>query len=113
MACLAWSLVRKWCRLRTSHSRVEKNDSAAALSKHDPTRPMLWRMCRPAHKVVKLVAVYVDPRSVWKTTARIRSDPPRTATAILIASIASSALGWSELGAASNLREYRSITVAR
>jgi hypothetical protein len=27
----------KSCRDRTSHSRVEKNASAAALSKHDPT----------------------------------------------------------------------------
>jgi len=31
---------------------VEKNASAAALSKHDPTRPMDWRMSSRRHNAV-------------------------------------------------------------
>jgi hypothetical protein len=31
---------------------VEKNASAAALSKHDPTRPMHWRMSSRRHNAV-------------------------------------------------------------
>ena len=36
---------------------VEKNASAAALSKHDPTRPIDWRTPRRSHGPVKRVAV--------------------------------------------------------
>src|SRR4051812_37924921 len=43
----------------------------------------------------------------------MRSAPPRAATAILIASQASSASGCSPVAAPSSRREYRSITVAR
>ena len=57
MTCRASSRVANVCLLRTSHSRVEKNDSAAALSKHDPTRPMDWRIFNPAHNLVKSSAV--------------------------------------------------------
>jgi hypothetical protein len=34
-----------------------ENDSAAALSKHDPTRPIDWRMPSRAHKAVNPPAV--------------------------------------------------------
>ena len=38
-------------RERTSHSREEKNASAAALSKHDPTRPIgVWEEIREDEK---------------------------------------------------------------
>ena len=40
MTWRAWAFVVKWCRDRTSCSRVEKNASAAALSKHEPTLPI-------------------------------------------------------------------------
>ncbi len=53
MTCRACSRVANVCLLRTSHSSVEKNDSAAALSKHDPTRPIDCRIVNPAHNLVK------------------------------------------------------------
>jgi hypothetical protein len=37
--------------------QVEKNASAAALSKHDPTRLIDWRTPRRSHRPVKLLAV--------------------------------------------------------
>jgi hypothetical protein len=39
-------------RDRTSCSRVEKNASAAALSKHEPTLPIDWDTPSVRHKVV-------------------------------------------------------------
>ena len=46
MSCLAWVLVTYRRLLIRSCWRVEKNDSAAALSKAEPTLPMDWRACQ-------------------------------------------------------------------
>ncbi len=51
------SRVSKVLRDNTSHSRLEKNDAAAALSKHDPTRPMDWRIPSWVQSFVVSVAV--------------------------------------------------------
>ena len=55
---LASFRVVKWWRESTSCSSVEKNDSTAALSKHDPTRPMDCAMSRVVHSAVKSFDVY-------------------------------------------------------
>ena len=44
-------------RERTSHSNDEKNASAAALSKHDPTRPIDCRIPIVRHSFVNEFAV--------------------------------------------------------
>jgi len=44
-------------RDRTSHSKLEKNASAAALSKHDPTRPIDWVILSRRQSLVKSFAV--------------------------------------------------------
>src|SRR5699024_7277682 len=59
----AWAVEPKSWRDNTSHSSELKNASAAALSKHDPTRPIDWRIPSFQHNVVNASAVYVLPRS--------------------------------------------------
>ena len=49
--------VRPRCRDRTSHSCEENSASAAALSKHDPTRPTDWRTPSWRHSRVNASAV--------------------------------------------------------
>jgi hypothetical protein len=95
MTSRACAFVAKWCRDRASCSRVEKDASEEALSKHDPTRPIDCRTPSLRHIVVKSFAVYVDPWPVWKVTPSITARPPRTAAAIFIASMGSSASGCS------------------
>jgi len=86
-------------RDNTSHSKEEKNASAAALSKHDPTRPIDCLIPIFWHSLVNRFAVYVDPRSVWKisfcasSSRHIACIPPRVATAISIAAHANAASG--------------------
>jgi hypothetical protein len=52
-----WAFVVKWCRDKTSCSRVEKKASAAALSKHEPTVPIDCDTPSFRHSVVKTPAV--------------------------------------------------------
>jgi hypothetical protein len=44
----------RWCRDRTSCSRVEKNASAAAVSKHEPTLPIDCDTPSLRHSVVRV-----------------------------------------------------------
>jgi hypothetical protein len=55
----AWAcpVLVKSCRDETSPSRLEKNVSAAASSKHDPTRPIDWRIWSRRQSRVKEFAV--------------------------------------------------------
>jgi hypothetical protein len=59
------------CRESTSHSRVEKNASAAALSKHDPTRPMDWRIPSLRHSAGERL------RGVGRASVGVENDPLR------------------------------------
>jgi hypothetical protein len=53
----AFAVLSNSCRESTSHSRLEKNASAAALSKHEPTRPIDWRISSRRHRAVNFSAV--------------------------------------------------------
>jgi hypothetical protein len=57
MTSRACAFVAKWCRDSTSCSRVEKNASEAALSKHDPTRPIDCRTPSWRHSFMNSFAV--------------------------------------------------------
>ena len=57
MSCLAWVLVTYRRLLIRSCWRVEKNDSAAALSKAEPTLPMDWTIPSRAQALVKRFGV--------------------------------------------------------
>jgi hypothetical protein len=62
----------------TPHPRQEVHYEATPLSKHDPTRPIDCRTPSGRTSLVKVVAVFVDPRSVWKITPSIAERPLRT-----------------------------------
>src|SRR5699024_9135328 len=82
----AWAVELKSWRDNTSHSSELKNASAAALSKHDPTRPIDWRIPSFPHNVVNASAVYWLPRSVLNriplNTDRGHYYVPSSATAM-------------------------------
>ena len=59
MSCLAWVLVAYRRLLIRSCWRVEKNDSAAALSKAEPTLPMDWTIPSRAQALVNASALYL------------------------------------------------------
>ena len=109
VSCRAWALVAQVHRLMSLRWRVEKNDSAGALSKALPVRPMDGWI--PRRRQAFANPAY-DPLPQWKMTPAM--SPPRTATAMLIAYLASSAVGWRSVEAKSTMcREQRSSTAAK
>ena len=58
---------RRWM---SSFLSVANQLSATALSQHCRGRERLWRIAWPASSVVKLRAVYCEPRSAWKSQPR-------------------------------------------
>ena len=58
MSRRAWQRVAQLFWLTSSCWRVEKNDSAAALSSAHPTRPVDWVTPRRSQAVAKSPAVY-------------------------------------------------------
>ena len=90
---------------------MEKNDSAAALSSAEPTRPVDWTTPRERQAPVNRPEVYSLPWSVWKITPE--TLPPRTAAAIRSEATASSASCRSLIAKPSSRRENRSSTAAR
>ena len=63
-------------RVPISALRLAKNDSATALSKHDPVRPIDGRMSSLVSAARKSVEVYWLPRSEWKIAFE-RDQAPR------------------------------------
>jgi hypothetical protein len=55
--------------------KVAKNDSATALSRHDPVRPMDRRSPSRVQASMQAVEVCSLPRSVWKIVSDMRGWP--------------------------------------
>ena len=85
----------KWLLRNSSNSRVELNDSATALSRADPVRPI--DCVTPARRQAwaNSSPVYSPPWSVWNITPA--TDPPRTAMAMHSAARASAASWWTSM----------------
>ena len=73
MSCLAWVLVVYRRLLIRSCWRVEKNDSAAALSKAEPTLPMDWTIPSRAQALVNASALYWVDSNGCRNVSRVRS----------------------------------------
>lgn len=107
----AWSLVAKCFRDSSSCSSVELNDSAAALSSAEPTRPIDWVTRNDAQARAKRSPTYSPPLSVWKITPA--TSPPRTAAAMHSAAFATAESWCSLIAKPGRRRDPRSSTVAR
>src|SRR5438128_2044850 len=59
----------------SSNSRVEKNESAAALSNAEPTRPLDLVMPSAPQAVANASLVYRLPRAEWKITTGPQETP--------------------------------------
>ena len=64
----------KWLSRNNSHSRVELNDSATALSRADPVRPIDWVMPASRQAWANSSPVYSPP---WSKLSRIRLNTDR------------------------------------
>ena len=69
ISCRAWARVVQARRLMSSCCRVEKNDSAQALSSALPVLPVERLMPSRWQALANAVEVYCDPLSEWKMTS--------------------------------------------